>query len=114
MSWFTQYKLKDGRKIRGRYDSKSTKVCISRLDLEELIHEADVAYEQAEQLQTIIENLVEIKRQAITKVINELMAEIEQRSYGIANDSVIRGVKHERTAILEIIDKYRAESEDKE
>lgn len=39
-------------------------------------------------------------------VLDKIRAEIEQRSYGIANDSVIRGMKYERAEILEIIDKY--------
>jgi hypothetical protein len=50
------------------------------------------------------------------KALDKIRAEIEQRQYGIANDSVIQGMKlqgmkHERAAILEIIDKYKAESE---
>jgi hypothetical protein len=46
------------------------------------------------------------------KVLDKIRAEIEQRPYGIANDSVIQGMKYERVAILEILDKYKAESED--
>lgn len=37
-------------------------------------------------------------------LIEEVKAEIENRSYGIANDSVIQGEMYERHAILEIID----------
>ena len=44
-------------------------------------------------------------------VLDKIRAEIEQRPYGIANDSVIQGMKYERADILEIIDKYKAESE---
>lgn len=40
-------------------------------------------------------------------VINKIRAEIEQRPYGIANDSVIQGMKHERAAIIEFLDKYK-------
>ncbi len=106
MSCFTQYKLKDGRKIRGRYDSKSTKVCISRSDLEELIYEVDVAYEQAKQLQTIIENLAAIKRQAITEVLNEIKTETEQ----IEINGHIRDVECFRAGtntVLNIINKHK-------
>lgn len=46
------------------------------------------------------------------KVLDKLRAEIEQRPYGIANDSIIQGMKYERVAILEILDKYKAESEE--
>ena len=44
-------------------------------------------------------------------ILDKIRAEIEQRSYGVANDSVIQGMKYERAAILEILDKYKAESE---
>ena len=47
-------------------------------------------------------------------MLDKIRAEIEQHPYGIANDSVIQGEKYERVAVLEIIDKYKAESEDKE
>jgi hypothetical protein len=106
MSCFTQYKLKDGRRIRGRYDSKSTKVCISRSDLEGLIYEADVAYEQAEQLQTIIENLVEIKRQAITDALDKVKAEIDQDAFKDINGSKYIFVNR----INQIIDSHKVES----
>lgn len=106
MSYFTQYKLKDGRRIRGRYDSKSTKVCISRSDLEGLIYEADVAYEQAKQLQTIIENLLEIKQRAITEVLDKIRAEIERERIfqrAIYEYDIAVGLRK----ALKIIDKYR-------
>lgn len=45
-------------------------------------------------------------------VLDKIRTEIEQRSYGIANDSVIQGMTYERANILEIIDKHIAESED--
>ena len=106
MSYFTQYKLKDGRKIKGRYDSKSTKVCISRSDLERLIYEADVAYEQAKQLQTIIENLQEIKKQAATKALDKIRNEVEQ----VEINGNIRDVECYRAGmntVLNVIYKYR-------
>ncbi|MBO4847077.1 MAG: hypothetical protein J5525_12405 [Lachnospiraceae bacterium] len=43
------------------------------------------------------------------KILDNIRAEIEQRPYGIANNSVIRGMKCKRAEILEIIDKYRGE-----
>ncbi len=43
--------------------------------------------------------------------LNKIRAEIKQRSYGVANDSVIQGMKYERAAILEILDKYIGERE---
>ena len=115
MSYFTQYKLKDGRKIRGKHDSKSSKVCISRADLEKLIYEADVAYEQAEQLQTIIENLAEIKRQAVTKVLNKLGEKIERYKSSIdtaisEDELKIEGAKGAYEDCLGIIDTYKTES----
>lgn len=113
MSCFTQYKLKDGRRIRGRYDSKSTKVCISRSDLEGLIYEADVAYEQAKQLQTIIENLLEIKQRAITEVLDKIRAEIEKlrmhKAQFLTSDCKVCIDSQE---VLDIIDKYKSESRD--
>lgn len=42
-------------------------------------------------------------------ILDDIRVEIEQRSYGIANDNVIQGMKYERAEILEIIDKYRGE-----
>lgn len=47
-------------------------------------------------------------------VLDKIRAEIEQRPYGIANDSVIQGMKYERVAVLKILDKYKAERSDKE
>ena len=44
------------------------------------------------------------------EVLDKVRSEIEQRPYGIANDSVIQGMKYERMVVLEIIDKYIAES----
>lgn len=44
--------------------------------------------------------------------IDKIKAEIEQRPYGVANDSVIQGMKYERIAIFEIFDKYKRESEE--
>lgn len=111
MSVFVKRKLKDGRRIRSRYGYDTDKVLISRNDFEGLLNDSDAAYEQAKQLQTIIENLERIKTEAARKALDKVRAEIEQRSYGVANDSVIRGAKYERAEILEIIDKYRAEQE---
>jgi len=42
-------------------------------------------------------------------VLDKIRAEIEQRPYGVANDSVIQGIKYERVAILKILDKYKAD-----
>ena len=50
-------------------------------------------------------NLLEALEQEPT--LEKIRAEIEQRPYGIANESVIRGMQYERAEILEIIDKYR-------
>ena len=109
MSCFTQYKLKDGRKIKGRYDSKSTKVCISRSDLEKLIYEVDIAYDQAEQLQTIIENLQEIKKQATVKALNKIKAEIKQYAQQPAHYPVNM---ISIATVLQIIDRHKTESKD--
>lgn len=46
------------------------------------------------------------------EVLDKIRVEIEQRPYGVANDSVIQGIKYERMVVLEIIDKYKAESEE--
>ena len=48
------------------------------------------------------------------EMINKLRTEIELRPYEIANDSVIQGMKYERSDILKILDKYKAKSEGKE
>ena len=40
----------------------------------------------------------------LSNVLAKLKTEIENRSYGIANDSVIQGEMYERRAVLEIID----------
>lgn len=40
------------------------------------------------------------------ELLDNIRAEIEQRPYGIANDSVIWGMKYERSEILKIINKY--------
>lgn len=115
MSCFTQYKLKDGRKIKGRYYTKSAKVCISRTDLEELIYEADVAYEQAKQLQTIIENLAEIKRHAITKVLNEIRAQIEQLPTSKCTETCRIHIDSDKFKenVLAILDKQKVENKNK-
>lgn len=111
MSYFTQYRLKDGRKIRGRYDPKSAKVCISRSDLEGLIYEADVAYEQAEQLQTIIENLEEIKRQAVAKALDKIRAEIDEARFIDKDTKLCKNVNASGLEVaMQIIDRYKAES----
>ena len=106
MSKFVKYKLKDGRVVRGRYDHDTDKVLISRDDLEGLLNESDVAYEQAKQLQTIIENLDEIRAEAVRKAIDKIRAEIEK--IPTAPIATAYTAKHEA---LEIIDKYKAESE---
>lgn len=43
--------------------------------------------------------------------IDAIKEEIENRSYGIANDSVIQGEIYERQAVLEIIDKHIGEED---
>ncbi len=53
----------------------------------------------------------EIQPDGKNDVLDKIRAEIVQRPYGIANDSVIQGIKYERADILEIIDKYKTESE---
>lgn len=40
-------------------------------------------------------------------ILDKIKEEIEQRSYGIANDSVIQGMIYERANNLKIIDKYK-------
>ena len=42
----------------------------------------------------------------INRVLTNIRKKIENRPYGIANDSVIQGEIYERRAVLEIIDKY--------
>ena len=42
----------------------------------------------------------------LTEVLNGIKTEIENRSFGIANDSVIYGEICERQAVLAIIDKH--------
>ena len=44
----------------------------------------------------------------IVAILDKIRAEIEQRPYGVANDSLIQGEKCERAAILEILNKYKA------
>lgn len=55
-------------------------------------------------------NLMDVlEKQMQEPILDKIRAEIVQKSYGIANDSVIQGMKYERANILEIIDKYRKE-----
>ena len=54
--------------------------------------------------QTVISSLT--KSESLNAIIKNIRSEIENRSYGVANDSVICGEMHERKAVLEIIDKY--------
>ncbi len=105
MSVFVKRKLKDGRRIRSRYGYDADKVLISRNDFEGLLNDSDAAYEQAKQLQTIIENLEEIKAEAVRKALNEIRTEIvelrkDYNEWGWAYDDA-----------LEIIDKHRTEQE---
>lgn len=79
MSFFIKRKLKDGRRIKGRYSYSTDKVLISRDDFEELLNESDVAYEQAKQLQTIIENLQKIKAEAVVRTLDKLRVRISEK-----------------------------------
>lgn len=106
MSVFVKRKLKDGRQIRSRYGYNTDKVLISRNDFEGLLNDSDAAYEQAKQLQTIIENLERIKAEAAKKALDKVRAEIEQV---VAEESTedlkwTLGLKYS----IKIIDKYRA------
>jgi len=49
----------------------------------------------------------EEKTIVINDVLDKIRTEIKQKSYGIANDDVIQGMKYERRDILDIIDKYK-------
>lgn len=79
MSFFIKRKLKDGRRIRGRYSYNTDKVLVSRDDFEELLNESDVAYEQAKQLQIIIENLQKIKAESAVKALDKLRVRISEK-----------------------------------
>lgn len=89
---------------------------ISREDLEGLLNEYNVAYEQAQQLQTIIENLQKIKAEAIRKALEEIKAnftaEYPKNCFG---DLELGGrvCTFGLIKVIEIIDKYKTESEDK-
>lgn len=129
MSVFVKRKLKDGRRIRSRYGYDNNKVLISRRDFEGLLNDSDVAYEQAKQLQTIIENLEEIKAEAVRKALDKIRAEIIDTLYvdslifgeligyregRIRTDDVIEEFNRVTKAeVLKIIDTYR-ESEGEE
>ncbi len=53
----------------------------------------------------------DFRKESKTNVIDKIRTEIEQRPYGVANDNVIQGMKYERKAILEILDKYNTNKE---
>ena len=114
MSKFVKYKLKDGRQVRGRYNYDTDKVLISREDLDGLLNESDVSYEQAKQLQTIIGNLDKIRAEAVGKALDKIRAEIEQLiewhdcpvEYDNGNDYWYCQALN---TVLQIIDKYRKE-----
>ena len=99
MSHFKQYKFAS-RKIRTRCDQD--KVTVSRGDFEDLVYTANISCEQAEQLQTIIENLQKIKAEAVRKILDKIVAEIEDRE-------TYDGIYLDRYDVLAIIDKYRGE-----
>ena len=48
----------------------------------------------------------DIVKVIVMMILNDIKVEIENRSYGVANDSVIQGEIYERQAVLAIIDKY--------
>jgi len=115
MSKFVKYKLKDGRQIRGRYDYDTDKVLISREDLEGLLNESDVAYEQAKQLQTIIENLEEIRAEAVRKVLDKIKDEfiaIYPKNYMGGLELGGASCEFSLCRVFKIIDKYRTKSEE--
>ena len=118
MPFFIKYKLKDGRRIRGKYSYDTNKVLISRDDFEELLNEADVAYEQAKQLQTIIENLQKIKAEAVIKALDKIRAKIEGYKSTIdraieEDELKIEGMKEAYTDCLNIIDKCKESGNNK-
>jgi hypothetical protein len=117
MSKFVKYKLKDGRRISCRYNHDSNKVLISLGDFEGLLNESDVAYEQAKQLQTIIENLQEIKIEVVRKALDEIRAEIGKSK--IEHEMQIAEkdtgskllISDIYCNIVNILDKYKEESD---
>lgn len=58
-----KYTLKDGRTVTAHYNCYNV-TSITKETFESLIEEANKSYEQAQQLQTIIENLEKIKEDA--------------------------------------------------
>jgi hypothetical protein len=114
---FVKYKLKDGRQIRCRCNHDSNKVLISLDDFEGLLNESDVAYEQAKQLQTIIENLQEIKIEVVRKALDEIRAEIgkskiEHEMQIAEKDTGARLLISDIYCdIVNILDKYKEESD---
>ena len=112
MSFFIKRKLKDGRQIRGRYSHRTNKVCISQADFDGLVDELDVAYEQAKQLQTIIENLQDIKAEAVRKTLGKISTEIEKVFCISVVTNELRTPMEVKTEILQIINKHMVESED--
>lgn len=108
MSCFKQYKLVS-RKIRTRYNPDTNRVVVSREDFDKLVHEANVSVEQAQQLQTIIENLQKIKAEATRKVLDEIKAEIEQTQKDYEKFGDCRFTRGLWMA-LGIIDKHTKES----
>ena len=112
MSYFVKRKLKDGRQIRSRYSYYADKVLISLSDFEGLLDDSDAAYEQAKQLQTIIENLEGIKAEAVRKALDKIRTEIleyytecERMQMFNFTPNIIK------QKIADIFDKYKAESE---
>lgn len=109
MSQFKKYKFAS-RTIRTRCNQD--KVTVSKDDFEELVHVANVSCVQAWQLQAIIENLQKIKAEAVRKVLDKIIAEIEQNAYPIVHGVNDHELGMTLYGILQVIDKYR-ESEDK-
>lgn len=81
--------------------------------IEYLLDDCDDCLEKTDDNECISQShCFEVKRMAIQALkqmdaLDKIKAEIEQRSFGIANDSVIQGMIYEREDILKIIDKYR-------
>lgn len=74
-------------------------------------------YTYSNDVKKFMDEIVDIDRvNVFTKadmvdILSKIKAEIVRRPYGIANDSVIQGMNYEREDVLEIIDKYKTESE---
>lgn len=103
--------VKRWKKFRTRH--VTGRLIISQKVFEELLNECDVSYEQAKQLQTIIENLQDIKQKAVLDALDKIRAEIEEYRDSMRWDSESLVKWEAINYVLEhIIDKYKGESEE--